>query len=186
MKVFQNWQKILFLCLKYVSVLQLIFYFKGKNFFFDCTLPLNSNSSEPGSLNLLTKSVLHAAYVAGLFTTIKSSASPRIFDLINANNAQFIAFSAVATFSTNLSQVCIKCDRSLVPSSYMGIASRNIVNLNLNCSNVTSVDFLHYLLLRCLPFCLIFDYALRKINCTYKDKVRWDIRNFKDLYSITE
>ena len=28
-----NWQKILFLCLKYVSVLQLIFYFKG-NFFF--------------------------------------------------------------------------------------------------------------------------------------------------------
>ena len=34
MKVLQNWQKILFLCLKYVSVLQLIFYFKGKNFFF--------------------------------------------------------------------------------------------------------------------------------------------------------
>ena len=28
-EVLQNWQKILFLCLKYVSVLQLIFYFKG-------------------------------------------------------------------------------------------------------------------------------------------------------------
>ena len=33
MKVLQNWQNILFLCLKYVSVLQLIFYFKGKFFF---------------------------------------------------------------------------------------------------------------------------------------------------------
>ena len=33
-KVLQNWQKILFLCLMYVSVLQLIFYFKGKFFFF--------------------------------------------------------------------------------------------------------------------------------------------------------
>ena len=40
MKVLQNWQEILFLCLKYVSVLQLIFYFKGKNFCFNCTLPL--------------------------------------------------------------------------------------------------------------------------------------------------
>ena len=58
-------------------------------------------------------------------------------DLINANNASFIALSAVATFSTNLSHVCIKCDRSLVPPSYMGIASRHIVNLNLNRSKVT-------------------------------------------------
>ena len=33
MKVLENWQKILFLCLKYLSVLQLIFYFKGKFFF---------------------------------------------------------------------------------------------------------------------------------------------------------
>ena len=44
MKVLQNWQKILFLCLKYVSVLQLIFYFKGKNFFFNCTLLLKQVS----------------------------------------------------------------------------------------------------------------------------------------------
>ena len=36
-----KWPKILFLCLKYVSVLQLIFYFKGKSFFFNYTLPLN-------------------------------------------------------------------------------------------------------------------------------------------------
>ena len=33
-KGLQNWQKILFLCLKYVSELQLIFYIKEKNFFF--------------------------------------------------------------------------------------------------------------------------------------------------------
>ena len=39
MKVLQNCQKILFLCLKYVIVLQLIFYFKGKNFFLTVLYP---------------------------------------------------------------------------------------------------------------------------------------------------
>ena len=37
MKVLQNWQKIL----KYVSVLQLIFYFKGKIFLFQLYSTLN-------------------------------------------------------------------------------------------------------------------------------------------------
>ena len=45
MKDLQNWQKILFLCLKYVSVLQLIFYFKGKIFFFQLYSTLNSDHS---------------------------------------------------------------------------------------------------------------------------------------------
>ena len=42
-EVLQNWQKILFLCLKYVSVLQLIFYFKG-NFFFQLYTTLKSGN----------------------------------------------------------------------------------------------------------------------------------------------
>ena len=95
---------------------------------------LNNKSSELGSLYRLIKRSLQAAHVAGLLVTIKSNASPRILDFIRANNASFIASSFVAKFAANLSHVCRKCDKSFVPHSYTGMASRHIVNPSLNCS----------------------------------------------------
>ena len=61
MKVLKNWQKILFLCLKYVSVLQLIFYFKGNCFFFQLYSTLNRTIMNM-ALCLFAEAKVHKCY----------------------------------------------------------------------------------------------------------------------------
>ena len=55
MKVIQNWQKILFLCVKYLIVLQSLFYLKGKIFSQVVSIlnTMSSNNSVIINLSLL-------------------------------------------------------------------------------------------------------------------------------------
>ena len=141
---------------------------------------LNNKSSELGSLYRLIKRSLQAVHVSGLLVTIKSNASPRILDFIRANNASFIASSVVAKFAAKLSHVYRKCDKSFVPSSYTGMASRHIVNLSLNCSIGIGAWFATWFSISLFVLFFIF-YFFSEINRIFSDKVRCGLRNSKDL-----